>query len=67
VAMTRDDDIRRTLDEALDGQDLSPSERHQLAIRLRTITGTLPPGSGTMAGLSGRLEAAAAMLHPSAL
>jgi hypothetical protein len=61
-----DDETVAVLGEALAGRRLSRRTARQLAATLRRITGTLPPGSGNLAGLSRRLDAAADVLDAQA-
>jgi len=52
--------------DALGGRRLSRRAARQLAATLRRVTGALPPGSGNLAGLSRRLDAAADVLDAQA-
>jgi hypothetical protein len=63
-----DDETAAVLAQALAGRRLSRRSAHQLAATLRRVTGALPPGTGNLAGLSRRLDAAADVLdaHSSA-
>jgi hypothetical protein len=56
------DETAAVLAKALRGRRLSPRAARQLAAVLRRITRALPPGTGNLAGLSRRLNAAAEIL-----
>jgi hypothetical protein len=57
-----DDETATVLADALAGRRLSRRAARQLAAALRRVTGALPPGTGNLAGLSRRLNAAANVL-----
>jgi hypothetical protein len=60
------DETAAVLAEALAGRRLGRRAARQLAATLRRVTGALPPGSGNLAGLSRRLDAAADVLDAQA-
>lgn len=57
-----EDETAAVLAEALAGRRVNRRAARQLAATLRRVTRTLPPGSGNLAGLSRRLDAAADVL-----
>jgi hypothetical protein len=61
-----EDEVSAVLAEALAGRRLSRRTARQLAAALRQVTGALPPGTGNLAGLSRRLNAAADLLDAQA-
>jgi len=65
-AEATDAETATVLAEALAGRRLSRRAARQLAATLRRVTGALPPGTGNLAGLSRRLNAAANILDAQA-
>jgi hypothetical protein len=61
-----DDETATVLAEALAGRRLSRRAARQLAASIRRVTGALPPGTGNLAGLLRRLNAAANVLDAQA-